>query len=134
MSSKKEEKRVSVPRCLVITFKELSDKNTSTEDKAERLGHFSTSKSEELFEEFVSLNKLCYWDAHIRESFCGLCYYGCVKLHSSSRSLTVLCTAKDIFLDTIKKAWSKKVLHSPEKYQLYKIGEYIVYAKIFLYL
>lgn len=124
MSSKKEDKKLFIPRCLVVTFKESSDKDGYVNDKPDSPASGSSkSKAEELFDSFVALNKLCYWDAHIRESFCGLQYFGCMKLHSSSRAVTILCSSKDIFLDTITTAWSKKVLQAPERYVLYKVGK-----------
>ncbi|ELU02255.1 hypothetical protein CAPTEDRAFT_54960, partial [Capitella teleta] len=70
-----------------------------------------------LFEDFVNENRLCHWNPHLEESIKSLKYAGC--LHPS----TLLVTGREIFLDTIKSAWSRRALRPPPQYSINSVGD-----------
>lgn len=81
-----------------------------------------TPKSgKEIFESFVSENRTCYWNPHLEESVRNLKYIGC--LHPS----TVLVGGRDIYMDTVKAAWARKVLRPPVNFTIQRAGEKIVF-------
>ena len=77
------------------------------------------SDGKAIFDDFVWGNKDCYWDPHLKESVENLKYIGC--LHPS----TLLVGGRDIYIDTIKNAWARRVLRPPVGFTLQQIGTYI---------
>ena len=96
-----------VPRCLVIVLK------TERNDAGQ-----GTSSPEKLFESFQEENGQCHWNPHLEESVKNCRYIGC--LHPNS----LLISARDIYLDTIKGAWSRRVLLPPTSCSIARVGEY----------
>ena len=111
-----------IPRCLLFVFdcpdedsKLLSDNLTFEEQNfVEAVEKIEDSFKH--FDEFVSQNKGCFWDPHLEESLSN------VKVNGVLFPLTLLVTGRDIHLDTIARAWSKRVLRSTQQYQLKALG------------
>ena len=109
----KMEDKPLTSRCLVIVFKEKRSSKLEAQSGEPR----KTVTGKELFEEFTKENKRCYWNPHLEESIKSLRYVGC--LYSS----TILVGGRDIYLDTVKGAWARKVLRAPAPFTIQKVGE-----------
>ncbi len=70
-----------------------------------------------LFDKFQEENKDCYWNPHLEESVKNMKYIGCI--HPS----TLLICGRDIYLDTVKSAWARKVLRAPANFYLLQVGK-----------
>ena len=148
-----EENRPLLDRCLVVIFKEKKSKNVDTvvndyevpvsikNDAPNPLDNINTRGSvtdklnnasnnsngppkslsgRELYDEFVLQNKGCFWDPHLEESLNNLQVLGYLFPH------TVLIGGRDIYLDTVRSAWGRRVLQSPANYTLHKIGRILM--------
>ena len=106
---------ILLPRCLVMVFsKENEPKKRNSESE------YKNDENIYLFEDFIEENKGCYWDPHLEESLSNINIAGIIFPN------TVFVTGRDIHLDTIRRAWSKRVLRSPEHYSLVTVGKSII--------
>ena len=111
-----------LPRCLVMIFSKEDDEQRKVGDSSESIfdGCEKNDENIELFEDFIEENKGCFWDPHLEESLSNISIAGIIFPNS------VLVTGRDIHLDTIRRAWSKRVLRSPVHYTLLTVGEFYV--------
>ncbi len=77
----------------------------------------SPESEKSLFDEFLTENKRCHWNPHLEESVQNLKCLGHLYPH------TVLLGGRDIYLDTIRGAWGRKVLRPPPGYAIQKLGK-----------
>ena len=126
------EEKALLPRCLAIVLKEKKGKKHSSTSPdsspaaadGEKQGPSVSADSKtatltgrEIFEAFVNQNKTCYWNPHLEESIRNLKYVGC--LHPN----TILIGGRDIYMDTVKGAWARKVLRAPFNYAIVRAGK-----------
>ena len=123
-----------VPRCLVLILKTKKDRRSCAGKQAgEEPGWGSPASSgpaspqagdtptggKAIFESFQAENGGCFWNPHLEESTKNLKYVG--LLHPN----TLLVGGRDIYLDTVKNAYARKVLRPPTGFSLHKVGEYL---------
>ena len=138
-SSQKEEQEEPVKtsllsRCMLIVLKEkrsckhestkaaIQNNNNSTGQNGDNANSGGQSQrtqrnGQELFEEWQERNKYCYWNPHLEESVKNVKYIGCIN------PSTILVAGRDIYLDTVKSAWSRRVLRAPSGYGISKLGK-----------
>ena len=109
-----------LPRSLLFVFKDQDVKHKCVSDNAsksittDRMGKVHDCL--ELFSEFIDNNKGCFWDPHLEESLLN------VNINGFIFPSAVLVTGRDIHLDTIARAWSKRILRSTHHFQLEALG------------
>ena len=107
-----------IPRCLVIVLKPLKpDKPERNSERHDADDGTSSPAPNKLFESFQEENGQCHWNPHLEESIKHCKYVGCLD------PCSLLITARDIYLDTIKGAWSRRVLLAPTSWSIAKVGE-----------
>lgn len=122
-----------VDRCLVIVFKEKrqhvksvvdqndgylnSDKDCETNGYSNTVSHGNYHSGKELYDEFVAQNKGCFWDPHLEESLNNVHVIGYIYPH------VLLIGGRDIYLNTVKGAWSRRVLNAPQDFSIYRVGK-----------
>ena len=145
MSSKqhKEDKHMVaqvLPRCLVIVFKTKRDRKSDacvskSTDVAGEVGGSGRPASphhpgpdagldptgphsgKALFDSFLTENKDCYWNPHLEESVKNLKYIGLIHPN------TLMVCGRDIYLDTVRNAWARRVLQAPGGYSIHRVGK-----------
>ena len=74
----------------------------------------------DVFHDFINLNKSCFWNPQLMETFQFITYAGCfVKPYA-----LLVSSKRQIYLDNILAAWSRKVLRSPSGFKIINIGKY----------
>lgn len=105
------------PHCLIIGMKEKK----RSRSKSEYVGDFNDdvkpNNGTQLFDAFIERNCDCYWNPHLDESLKNVKYIGCM------RSYTLLISGRDIYLETIRSAWSRRVLRAPKGFSLCRVGK-----------
>ena len=71
----------------------------------------------DIFNDFVGENKDCYWNPHLEESIRNLQYIG--YLHPT----TLLVGGRDIYIDTVRGAWTRRVLRPPKGFNIVRVGK-----------
>lgn len=99
-------------RCVAVVLKPANDQMGKSEDKV-RTEH-------EIFTDFVDENRTCYWNPHLRESIENLRFAGYLL-----ESLSLLLAGRDIYLNTVLDAWSRRVLRPPQGFRIHTAGEKI---------
>lgn len=98
------------PRCVAVVLKPASHQIGKSEDKART--------EREIFQDFVDENRTCYWNPHLKESIENLRFAGYLL-----ESLSLLLAGRDIYLNTVLDAWSRRVLRPPQGFVIYTAGE-----------
>ena len=101
-----------IDKCLAIVFKEKKSKKC--EDNNSKIAVVSGIS---LFEQFVDENKECYWNPHLEESINNVKYFGFLHPHS------LLIGGRDIYIETIRAAWARRVLRAPANFVINKVGK-----------
>ena len=71
----------------------------------------------DIFNDFICENHNCYWNPHLEESVRNLKYIG--YLHPT----TLLVGGRDIYVDTVRGAWTRRALRPPKGFHIVRIGE-----------
>ena len=71
----------------------------------------------DIFNDFICENNNCYWNPHLEESVRNLKYIG--YLHPT----TLLVGGRDIYVDTVRGAWTRRALRPPKGFHIVRIGE-----------
>ena len=103
-----------IDKCLVIVFKEKRSKKYEDQNSKIPLGDETS-----LFEQFIDENKECYWNPHLEESINNIRHLGFIQPHS------LLIGGRDIYIETIRAAWSRRVLRAPGSLVISKVGKLI---------
>ena len=103
-----------IDKCLVIVFKEKRSKKC--EDQNSKIPLVDGTP---LFEQFIDENKECYWNPHLEESINNIRHLGLIQPHS------LLIGGRDIYIETIRAAWSRRVLRAPGSLVISKVGKLI---------
>ena len=124
-------------RCLAIIFKEKRHKKRTKSSHVKKMKDQSTQFNEldttaepaddkypkfsgkVMFEEFQKVNSKCFWNPHLEESMRGVTFAGWLE------PCSLLITGRDIYLETLKSAWAKKVLRPPVGYHMFSVGKYV---------
>lgn len=77
----------------------------------------SPTAGKNIFESFQAENSGCYWNPHLEESVRNLKFIG--QIHPS----TLLISGRDIYLDTVRNAFARRVLRPPSGFSLHKVGK-----------
>lgn len=75
------------------------------------------SPGKQLFYHFQTANEVLYWNSNLYEAV-----HNCQLLGYILPS-TLLLTGPDLFMETIKLAWSKRLLKAPKGYSIEMVGE-----------
>ena len=100
---------------MVIVFKEKKSKKCEEANSKIALGNGAS-----LFEQFIDENKECYWNPHLEESINNVRYFGFLHPHN------LLIGGRDIYIETIRAAWCRRVLRAPINLVISKVGKCVV--------
>ncbi|CAH1793868.1 unnamed protein product [Owenia fusiformis] len=123
---KKVQKPVSVlSRCIAIVLKPRNQRSENEGSETDRppstiLDHGNvdfTKTGKEMFQEFRTANKNCYWNSQLDECTYNVKYVGYIEPY------TLLVGGKDTHLDTLRSTWAKRILKAPKGYIIQKLGE-----------
>ena len=103
-----------IDKCLVIIFKEKRSKKC--EDQNSKIPLLEETS---LFEKFIDENKECYWNPHLEESINNIKHLGFMQPYS------LFIGGRDIYIETIRAAWSRRVLRAPGNLVISKVGKLI---------
>ena len=125
---------VLLKRCVALTFKERKNnqhrkiKSTSNPRDCEQLESNTSNYKcgHQLFNRFKECNARCFWNPHLEESINNLNIVGYLQPSSSNSTCVILLGGRDIYLDTVKSAWARRVIKSPQPYVLHKVGKFMV--------
>ena len=78
----------------------------------------------DIFNDFICENNNCYWNPHLEESVRNLKYIG--YLHPT----TLLVGGRDIYVDTVRGAWTRRALRPPKGFHIVRIGELQMIARL----
>lgn len=95
-------------KCLVVVFKERRNRRKD--------GHKTATDATLLFQQFVDTNKNCPWNPHLQESLTN------IKLCGFLLPNTLLINGREIYIQTIKNAYARRVIQPPSGYSLQKCG------------
>ena len=102
-----------IDKCLVVIFREKRSRKSDDQNSKIPL-----TEGASLFEQFIDENKECYWNPHLEESINNVKHLGFIQPH------TLLIGGRDIYIETIRAAWSRRVLRAPGNLVLSKVGKY----------
>ena len=105
-----------LPRSIFLNFLKSNDSSEIASDNTESPTPLK-DENLNLFEDFIDSNKGCIWDPHLEESLSN------VRITGIIFPSTVVIGGRDIYLDTIVLAWSKRIIRSPVHYQLLSVCE-----------
>ena len=103
---------------VVATLQHQPQLQAQTEQSSKRTGS-------DIFNDFICENKNCYWNPHLEESICNLKYIG--YLHPT----TLLVGGRDIYVDTVRGAWTRRVLRPPRGFHIVRVGKWS-YVQVYM--
>ena len=74
---------------------------------------------------FQEANGYCYWNSALLEAVTSLQFVGHVT------PSTVLVTAEESALETVRSAWARNVLRAPSSYTIALVGKSLFFFSIF---
>ena len=119
-------KNVSMtPRCLAIVLKEKRNKKLDDADYKHGNTHGTDwNNGRVVFASLQNENRNCYWNHSLEESIRKMRYLGYVQ------PSTLLLGGKDVYLDTLRAAWAKRLLKPPKNFSIVRMGEYQVLSRM----
>ena len=102
-------------RCLVVVCKEKRSKRSDNSDSKEK--EVEPPVGKELYDQWIDVNKDCFWNPHLEESIRNLKFVGHLQPY------TLLISGRDIYLDTVRNAWGRRSLRPPSGLVLHRVGK-----------
>ena len=123
MTAKEGDMKQLLRRSLVLVFKVKPVHQQSSSSPSSGGKDQSTppppppTTGHELYDQWIQRNKDCHWNPHLEESVRNLKFVGYLLPH------TLLVGGRDIYLDTVRNAWSRRSLRAPHSLTLHRVGE-----------